>query len=149
MLLTNNTTDGFARGTLTTSSQASSSPGSARRHLGQKARPSDPGSESDPGEYRNTFRKRDQPVNEETLTIRGVQGPITVAIDEWGVPHIEAQSAKDVFFGQGFVTARNRMFQLDWWRRRGLGLVAEVLGAEYVERDRAARLFFISRRYAG
>ncbi|WP_353713609.1 penicillin acylase family protein [Arthrobacter sp. K5] len=80
-------------------------------------------------------------MNEETFFIQGTRGQISVAVDEWGVPHIEAGCSDDVFFGQGFITARNRMFQLDWWRRKGLGKIAEVLGPDYIERDRAARLF--------
>ncbi|MGW7595518.1 penicillin acylase family protein, partial [Streptomyces rubiginosohelvolus] len=66
---------------------------------------------------------------------------MTIRTDRWGVPHIEASSADDAFLAQGWVAARDRLFQLDWWRRRGLGRTAEVLGTHYVERDRAARLF--------
>jgi penicillin amidase len=42
---------------------------------------------------------------------------------------------------QGFNAARDRLWQIDLWRRAGLGLLAEVLGSDYVEHDRAARLF--------
>jgi len=80
-------------------------------------------------------------MTDHTYTVRGPSGAIDVTVDEWGVPHIVAGSSSDVFFGQGFVTARNRLFQIDWWRRRGLGLTADVLGEDYVERDRASRLF--------
>ncbi|MFE1932718.1 penicillin acylase family protein [Streptomyces sp. NPDC059474] len=75
------------------------------------------------------------------LRIPGLAQPVTIRTDCWGVPHIEASSADDAFLAQGWVAARDRLFQLDWWRRRGLGRTAEVLGAHYVERDRAARLF--------
>ncbi|MFA3843384.1 penicillin acylase family protein [Streptomyces aureus] len=75
------------------------------------------------------------------FTVEGVSGPVEIVIDRAGVPHISAPNSCDVFFGQGFTVARDRLFQLDWWRRRGLGLTAQVLGSNYIERDRAARLF--------
>ncbi|MFX7808603.1 penicillin acylase family protein, partial [Acinetobacter baumannii] len=50
-------------------------------------------------------------------------------------------STDDLFFVQGFNAARDRLFQIDLWRRRGLGRLAAVLGPNYVEQDRAARLF--------
>lgn len=80
-------------------------------------------------------------MTEDHFGVSGVVGHIDIRVDKWGVPHITAQNSRDVFFGQGFCAARSRLFQLDWWRRRGLGRISEVLGAAYVERDRAARLF--------
>ncbi|MBV7518999.1 penicillin acylase family protein [Ensifer sp. ENS12] len=80
-------------------------------------------------------------MTEDHFEVSGVVGPIDICVDKWGVPHITAQNSHDVFFGQGFCAARSRMFQLDWWRRRGLGRISEVLGQSYVQRDRAARLF--------
>jgi len=80
-------------------------------------------------------------VSEERFEVAGSSGTIEISIDKWGVPHISAQNSHDVFFGQGFCAAKTRLFQLDWWRRRGLGKTAEVFGSDYVERDRAARLF--------
>lgn len=79
------------------------------------------------------------------FTVPAVHEPVRVRIDTWGVPHIDAADAHDAFLAQGFVAARDRLFQLDLWRRRGLGLLAEALGARYVARDRAARLV----RYRG
>src|SRR5262249_25618488 len=58
-----------------------------------------------------------------------------------GVPHMYARNFDDAFFVQGFNAARDRLFQIDLWRRRGLGELAEVLGPGYVEQDRSARLF--------
>jgi penicillin amidase len=56
------------------------------------------------------------------------------------VPHIYAQTQEDLFFAQGFVVAQDRLWQLDMWRRKAMGELAEVMGAEAVERDRLARL---------
>jgi penicillin G amidase len=70
-----------------------------------------------------------------------VLAPVEVITDRFGVPHIRASSAHDAFVAQGFVAARDRLWQIDLWRRRGLGLLSEVLGEHFVEHDRAARLF--------
>ena len=64
-----------------------------------------------------------------------------IIVDRWGVPHIYAKSEADVFLAQGFNAARDRLFQIDLWRRRGLGQLSEVFGSAYLEQDRAARLF--------
>jgi penicillin amidase len=77
----------------------------------------------------------------ETIPVSGLQQPVEILVDRWGVPHIYAKTFEDAFFGQGFNAARDRLFQIDLWRRRGLGELSEVLGPAYVEQDRAARLF--------
>ncbi|MDO9071653.1 MAG: penicillin acylase family protein [Rubrivivax sp.] len=77
----------------------------------------------------------------QTLRIPGLAAPAQILVDRWGVPHIYAGSEDDVFFAQGFNAARDRLFQIDLWRRRGLGRLASVFGANFVEQDRAARLF--------
>ncbi|MGH3217956.1 MAG: penicillin acylase family protein [Streptosporangiaceae bacterium] len=77
----------------------------------------------------------------ERFVVSGLGRPVEVVIDEWGVPHIFAESKADVFIAQGFNAARDRLFQIDLWRRRGLGQLAEVFGRKYAEQDRAARLF--------
>src|SRR5678815_4864166 len=84
---------------------------------------------------------RDPAVPTETLRVAGLQAPAEIRVDRWGVPHIYARSERDVFFVQGFNAARDRLFQIDLWRRRGLGQLSEVFGPEFVDQDRAARLF--------
>jgi penicillin amidase len=71
----------------------------------------------------------------------GLDGPAEVLVDRWGVPHLYAGSFDDVFFLQGWNAARDRLWQLDLWKRRGEGRLAEVFGPSFVEQDRAARLF--------
>ncbi len=73
--------------------------------------------------------------------LAGLEGPAEILIDRWGVPHMYASTHYDVFRVQGFNAARDRLWQLDFWRRRRLGL-AEVFGPSRVERDRASRLFY-------
>ncbi len=76
----------------------------------------------------------------ETLHIPGLPAEAELIIDRWGIPHIRAATEEAAFFAQGFNAARDRLWQMDTWRKRGLGLLAGDLGAAYVERDAAARL---------
>ncbi len=73
--------------------------------------------------------------------VEGLSSEVEILVDRWGVPHVYARELYDVFFGQGFNAARDRLSQLDLWKRRGDGTLAEVFGPSFVEKDRAARLF--------
>ena len=73
------------------------------------------------------------------ITIAGLEKPADVLIDRWGVPHIYAGTTYDAFVAQGFVAARDRLWQMDLWRKRGLGEMARDFGPAWVEHDRAAR----------
>ncbi len=64
-----------------------------------------------------------------TLTVPGLQKRITVRRDERGIPYIEAANDEDLYFGQGYVTANDRLWQMDLMRRTARGELAEVLGA--------------------
>jgi penicillin amidase len=75
-----------------------------------------------------------------TAMVYGLREPVEVVRDQWGVPHIYAKNTHDLFFAQGFIVAQDRMWQLEMWRRNGEGRLAEVLGPDYVTRDRFARL---------
>ena len=80
------------------------------------------------------------PGRGEEVTLPGLRGPVEILRDTWGVPHIYAKSQEDLFFAQGYMAARDRLFQIDLWRRAGTGKLAEVLGAPALRRDRLARL---------
>src|SRR5437773_1139016 len=79
------------------------------------------------------------------LKVRGLQKPVNVLRDRWGVAHIYAQNQHDLFFAQGFVVAQDRLFQMELWKRSGEGRLAEILGAAALSRDVNARLL----RYRG
>src|SRR5258705_7369796 len=66
--------------------------------------------------------------------------PVEIVRDRWGVPHIYAQNTDDLFVAQGFVTAQDRLWQMDWWKRSREGRLSEVIGAAAFERDRQTRL---------
>ena len=76
----------------------------------------------------------------ETIVLPGLPAEAEILLDRWGIPHIRSESEAGVFFAQGFNAARDRLWQMDSWRKRGLGLLAGDLGPAYVERDQAARL---------
>jgi penicillin G amidase len=80
-----------------------------------------------------------------TLRLAGLQDPVTVLRDRWGVPHIYAENQHDLFFAQGFVVAQDRLFQMELWKRSGQGTLSEILGPGALARDVYARLL----RYRG
>jgi penicillin amidase len=80
-------------------------------------------------------------VAQDEWPVRGLTAPAEIIVDHWGIPHIFAQSPRDAFFLQGYNAARDRLWQIDLWRKRGLGLLSKSFGPAYVEQDRAARLF--------
>ena len=71
----------------------------------------------------------------------GLEQPAEVVVDTWGIPHIRARTRHDVFFVQGWQAGRDRLWQLDIWRKRGLGLLAGDFGPGFLAQDRASRLF--------
>src|SRR2546429_485291 len=77
---------------------------------------------------------------EGTIRVLGLKDQVRVVRDHSGVPHIYAKNVDDLFLAQGFVQAQDRLFQIDLWRRSAQGRLAEILGPEFVERDRLARL---------
>jgi penicillin amidase len=80
--------------------------------------------------------RRDNP-----RAVEGLQAKAEIVLDHWGVPHIYAGSVHDAFFLQGYNAARDRLWQIDLWRKRGLGRLSASFGPAYVAQDRAARLF--------
>ncbi|WP_338871828.1 penicillin acylase family protein [Spirosoma sp. SC4-14] len=76
-----------------------------------------------------------------TQSIPGVRQPVEIIRDRWGVNHIYAQNEHDLFFAQGYSAAKDRLFQLEMWRRQATGTVAELLGPQELKRDVGARLF--------
>ena len=75
-----------------------------------------------------------------TLHLPGLSGPVTVRRDAQGVPHMEAGNVDDLLMAQGWVTASDRLWQMDMARRLPAGEAAEVLGAKLVPHDRAERI---------
>jgi penicillin amidase len=68
-----------------------------------------------------------------------VKNDVRIVRDGCGIPHVFADNDADLFFGFGYATAQDRLFQLDYLRRRALGRLSEVLGPEGLELDLVAR----------
>jgi penicillin amidase len=74
------------------------------------------------------------------LRVKGLSSTVKVTRDGHGVPVIEAQSLEDLFFAQGYVTAQDRLWQMDVMRRFGAGELSEILGADLLPVDREQRI---------
>jgi penicillin amidase len=80
------------------------------------------------------------PQVEGRVRVEGVSAPVSVIRDAEGVPHIRAANLHDLLFAQGYVTAQDRLWQMDALRRAALGELAEIVGPGAVEHDRHQRL---------
>lgn len=69
------------------------------------------------------------PQTSGSVVAAGVQANVSVARDQWGVPHITAQNQHDLFFAQGYVTAQDRLFQMEFNRSVAQGKLAALFGA--------------------
>lgn len=76
-----------------------------------------------------------------TVHLKGARAPIEIVEDELGVPHVRAGSLHDAYFGQGYLVARDRLFQIDMELRGDMGRMAEAFGPRFVAADKVARLF--------
>ena len=75
-----------------------------------------------------------------TLTVKGLSAPITVIRDQHGFPTIQAANLDDLFFAQGYVTAQDRLFQMDGTRRFAAGELSEIVGKSQLDHDRQQRI---------
>ncbi len=92
--------------------------------------------------------RRPWPETEGTLSVPGLQAPVEIVRDEYGVPHIYAQNERDLFFAQGYVHAQDRLWQMDFQRRVGLGRLSEILGEAALETDMFLRTIGTNRSAA-
>jgi penicillin G amidase len=79
------------------------------------------------------------------VQVTGLKEPVEIVRDRWGVPHIFARSAEDLFFAQGYVHAQDRLWQMELNRRIGHGRLAEIFGPVAVDADRFLRRLGLSR----
>ncbi|MDQ2939997.1 MAG: penicillin acylase family protein, partial [Actinomycetota bacterium] len=80
-----------------------------------------------------------------SLSVNGISAPIEIASDRWGVPHVRAQTPEDLWFGQGFCHARERLWQMDFYRRVTAGRLSEIAREEGLPPDRLMRTLGIRR----
>src|SRR5216683_6120773 len=77
------------------------------------------------------------------IVVQELSAPVSVTRDSHGVPTIEAASLEDLFFAQGYVTAQDRLWQMDIMRRFATGRLAEVVGRDGLEHDKQQRILGI------
>ena len=84
--------------------------------------------------YNNNSKK-------DIIQVKGIVNKVEVLRDKWGINHIYAKNQNDLFFSQGYLAAKDRLFQFEIWRRQATGTVAEILGEQELKRDIGTRLF--------
>ena len=82
---------------------------------------------------------RSLPQLDGAIVLPGLSGPVTVQRDTHGVPHLRAASLDDLVLAQGYITAQDRLWQMDALRRHAAGELAEILGSRLIPHDRAQR----------
>ncbi|MCX2745177.1 penicillin acylase family protein [Mangrovivirga sp. M17] len=89
------------------------------------------------------FWQNSEPVdtNEKTIEIKvdSLKGTVTVVYDSLNIPHVFAENRYDMFFAQGYVTARDRLWQMDFQVRGAAGRISEIVGDIALEYDRSMR----------
>ena len=80
-----------------------------------------------------------------TLRVSGVHDALRIRRDGWGIPHIDASSEPDAWFGLGFCHAQDRAFQLETLLRVGRGTLSELVGAGGLAADRMSRRLGFAR----
>jgi penicillin amidase len=91
------------------------------------------------------FVRRPWPEVSGTLKAAGLQAPVQIMRDRWGMPNIYAQNEHDLFFGQGYVHAQDRLWQMEMNRRLASGTLGEVLGDSGVATDKFIRTVGLRR----
>ncbi len=87
------------------------------------------------GAYGIVLVRKSFPQTTGEVAIPGLGNPVRVTRDIDGVPHIYAESARDMFMAQGYVEAQDRFWQMDVWRHIGAGRVSEMFGKSQIETD--------------
>ncbi|HEX9614008.1 MAG TPA: penicillin acylase family protein, partial [Bacteroidota bacterium] len=85
------------------------------------------------------------PVTDGSVVAEGLEKPVDIYRDSFGVPHIFAESHHDAWFAAGFVQAQDRLWQMEVIRRAGLGRLAEVLGPPALNTDKLFRTLGLRR----
>ncbi len=89
--------------------------------------------------------RRSLPQTGGALRLAGLEGPVEVIRDRWGVPHVYARSSRDLACAQGYVHAQDRLWQMDFSRRLAAGRLSEILGAAAAPVDQWVRILGLRR----
>ena len=75
--------------------------------------------------------------DKEVISVDGDQ--VTIVRDDYGVPHVFAETERGLFYGDGYAVAQDRLMQMEKYRRAGRGALAEVMGKSFIDHDRDVR----------
>ena len=89
--------------------------------------------------------RRPLPKKSGFLNLKGIQAPVEVVRDRWGIPHIFAETIQDLMFAQGYVHAQDRLWQMEFNRRLVAGRLSEILGEVSLPLDRWMRIIGMRR----
>ena len=87
-----------------------------------------------------------RPGGDTTLALPSLSAPVRIVTDRYGIPHLRARTLPDLYFAWGFVTARDRLWQLEYSRRSGRGRLWEWFGNDALRADGGAQLFELGSR---
>ena len=100
-----------------------------------------------------TEMRENLPQLDGSITAFGLSAPVTVERDAHGVPHLHASSMNDLIFAQGYVTAQDRLWQMELLRRHAAGALAAIFGRSLLDQDRLQRMLQLraaaDRAFAG
>src|SRR5215813_11828884 len=82
-----------------------------------------------------------QNTAQNTIQLQGLRAPVTIRRDERGIPYIEAANDEDLYFAQGYITASDRLWQMDLQRRTARGQLSEIFGNAALAQDKLHRRF--------
>lgn len=85
------------------------------------------------------------PKHHEQLVLKGLKSPVTVTFDAKGVPSIKAETIEDALYVQGYVVARERLFQMDLLRRQSAGRLSEIVGDKGLVIDKTMRFYGLEK----
>ncbi|HWA07730.1 MAG TPA: penicillin acylase family protein, partial [Ignavibacteria bacterium] len=88
--------------------------------------------------FNNLSRKSHYPTSGE-IAVSGLKSQVKVYFDEFGVPAILAQNQEDAYFTEGYLHARDRLWQMDLTRRVAQGRLSEIFGSQVIEFDKLFR----------
>ena len=89
--------------------------------------------------------QQSQAHEQRTIQLEGLSERVVITRDERGIPYIKANSDEDLYFGQGYATATDRLWQMDLLRRTARGELSEIFGKSTLEEDKRRRTLGFAR----
>jgi penicillin G amidase len=89
--------------------------------------------------------RRPLPGLDGEVRLKGLNAPVEIVRDHWGIPHVRARDSLDAYFGQGYCHAQDRLWQMELCRRLAGGRLAEVFGSDALAVDRFQRRLGLHR----